>query len=826
MTTKFFHIFLFGLFLAFGLCFVSCEWLDPDYVPADNRTEEDRFWDVVGQLVDVKDINHDYKGKTFTPTIGSPDGSDESVRIVAVNSLAAAVSRYNNLTGADIDEDTQAHTFKDNAVGTLTWNKSSDNTCWATVDANIPSVPSLRKIIYRSPEQGDVNGSVGENGSAYYRFGDVIERFRDDDGTTEYWICVRPSFGPEGKEKSHWVCVSPLPKENVWPYNDGKDTPFVASNGFNYSLPDDLRSDPEWYQDLAEMLFAIMYPTEWSNNITSYSSLNLLGNPSGLPIFNDWHCNKINLHNIYFWQNVQKQWKEKGLVQKIFGITYDEMAKAINPDPNNPGRGLHFLYDEFSWSTRFSNKPKLYQIHYTHGTKDTEKNMHKQTKSAPCSQVVVPNNKTEGNTNYPFDFYALNYARTPYMKEARFFGDDAPRWTIRYAVGKELSTSGKYDAQQPIPGFDANHEVYRYYRHVLQKNLTDAPEETKKPSDQSGLANMQYGFLQAGTVIQDENGTNWVCYAGWVDQPGMYVTKDRKARFFTVKGATASYLTTDNGNGILFTKDLPKENEAENLVFMLVQASKDNYGEIYKSCQEYLNLDLTQYAVYRDTTMTHKSGVVIQGQGISLSIPYEPAGGWSSPSQPYLRFIYDSTYSGEGRTKLPQEMQYVGGHYYTRYNDSRADMMDLVHCLSAGNYVTADRPIPSDKWSRCQRHDTGTRDGNYTVNNLNKKTYVDISDFIYEPKKNTNPYFEPVLFVRYLELDDDSMSFKGTYNGKSYSLIYNPNGGKKDLILRDVTTTATVFGMIYNRPNSENHVWCTKNNQPYTPDLFKENMFW
>ena len=816
----------FSLFLA-ALAFTSCEWLETDvFGGGDGKSEEDRFWSVVGQLVDVKDITEDYKGKTFQPAIGSPDGGDESARVVAVNSLEAAVYRYNNLTGADINENTQTHTFKDKAIGTLTWNKSSDNTCWATVDVSIPSVPGLQKIIYRSPEQGDVNGSVGDNGSAYYRFGDVIERYRSDDGTTEYWICIRPSFGPEGKEKSHWVCVSPLPKENVWPYNDGKDTPFVASNGFNYSLPDDLRSDPEWYQDLAEMLFAIMYPTDWSNNITSYSSVNILGNPSGLPIFNDFHCTNINLHNIYFWQNVQKQWKEKGLVQKIFGITYDEMAKALNPDPANPGRGLHFLYDTFSWSTRFSNKPKLYQIHYTHGTKDTQKNMHLQTKSAPCSQVVVPNNKTEGNTNFPFDFYQLNYERVPYMKEARFFGDDAPRWTIRYAVGKELSTSGKYDAQQPIPGFDDNHEVYRYYRDVLQKNLTDAPEETKKPSDQPGLANMQYGFLQAGTVIQDENGINWVCYAGWVDQPGMYVTKDRKARFFTTKGAATSYLTTDNGNGILFTTDLPKENEAENLVFMLLQASKDNYGEIYKSCQEYLDLDLRRYAVYRDTTMTHKSGVVIDGQGMSMNIPYEPAGGWTSPSQPYLRFIYDSTYSGEGRTRLPQEMQYVGGHYYTRYNDSRADLMDLVHCLSAGNYVTADRPIPSDKWSRCKRHDTGTRDGNYTVNNLTKKSYIDVSDFIYDPKKNTNAYFEPVLFVRYLELDDDALSFKGTYNGKSYSLIYSPNKGKKDLILRDVTTTATVFGMIYNRPNSENHIWCTKNNQPYTPDLFKENMFW
>ena len=504
-----------------ALACVSCEWLENDvFGGGDGQSEEDRFFNVVSQLVDVNEMMSDYDGKTFKPTIGSPDNGDESVRVVAVNSLDAAVSRYNNLTGAEITATTKTYTFKDKAVGSLIWNLSSDNTCWATVDVSIAAVPSLQKIIYRSPEQGDVNGSV--NGSAYYRFGDVISRYNEDEAL-EYWICVRPAFDYEGKEKSHWVSVSPLPRANVWPYNDNDvKGPFVASNGFEYGLPDKLRSDCEWYQDLAEMLFAIMYPDAWFSNIGSYSSVNMFGSPSGLPIFNDWHCDLIKYHNSDFWKNVQRQWIAKDIVKKVFGISYQDMEYMIRqpgPDGTDKGEGLYFIYGDHDWSTKFSNKPKMYQVHYYHGTKDTQKNMHLQTKSRPQAQVVEPKKKTVSNINYPLNFYDKTSLATPYVKEQRFFGDNNPRWTIRFATGAELSESGNYSAQQPIPGFNPQKdEVYRYYRDVVtDKNLTDDPEistpirgvvNDRKAQDLSDFdGNSHYCF---GDVLKDEQGHRWI----------------------------------------------------------------------------------------------------------------------------------------------------------------------------------------------------------------------------------------------------------------------------------------------------------------------------
>ena len=566
---------------AFCMSLVSCnpEWLNTDnndYTPS----EENVFWNVVGQLIDDRDITPDYKGKTFTANIGSPDNGDESVRVVSVNSLTAAVDRFNNLAGTDITEDTATKEWKNSAVGSLVWHKTTDNTSWATVDVNIPSVPRLHKIIYRSPEQGDTNGSVGDNGSAYYRFGDVIERVKED-MTYEYWVCVRPSFGPQGKGDSHWISVSPLPEENIWPYNstdpEQKGKPHEASNKMHYGFPTNIGSSLEWPQDLAEMLFAIMYPHEWQTNATNFFHTNMFGFIDGLRIFNDFSVDNIRYHNEEFWKNVQRQWKAKDIVHKVFGVTYEEMEAAINPNNAN-ARGLHLLYEGFSWKTSVSNKPKLFQVHYTNGAGDTEKNMHKQTKTTVSAQVVVPRNLTESNTNFPMDVHNLTQ-QVPYLVEPRFFGDNNPRWIVRYKTGEELSDTRRYDPQQPIAGFTQNNEVYRYYKDVYaEKNLTDEPEITS--DGYIGKAHYRWG-----DVYTDENGDKWfvICPAG-----SLYSGDEANEH------STFSELVSFDHAGIQVTADgaritnLPSLNEALRAYVFLWRLSMNAMG---RGSDESLQMD-------------------------------------------------------------------------------------------------------------------------------------------------------------------------------------------------------------------------------------------
>ena len=807
-------------------CLIACEKEDgqlDNNDPEHALTPEQQFWAVVGQLVDAKDITPDYKGKTFTPIIGTE--VEPGVRVVGVNSLEAAVSRYNTLTKANIDTTKMTHTYKSKEVGTLTWNKNTDNKAWATVDVNISAVPSLQKIIYRSAQQGDVNGSV--DGSAYYRFGDVIERI--DNGRIEYWICVRPAFGPEDKGKSHWVTVSPLPEENIWPYYEDHK-PFTASNGFEYGLPYNIRDDAEWYQDLAEMLFAICYPTEWVSNIGSYSSTNMFGSPKGLPIFNDFHCTNIKYHNANFWKNVQQQWKTKGLVQKIFGISYDQLAEAVKqPTGNQPaGDGLRFLYNGYSWWTKTSNKAQLWQIHYSNqGTKDVQKNMHYALPTKPSAQLVTPNNKTESDKNFPMNVHTLTENK-PYLQEPRFFGDNAPRWIIRYAEGVELATNGKFSPQIALAGFDEDHEIYRYYRDVVKnKNLSENPEETTEVAQTEGAYAGKAGFFYPGVVIKEQDGTPWICISGWINEPSEAVTKDKKARFFTTKFVKGSM---DNGI-VAIQEDLPKENDAATLAFLLMSAAnaQSNAGgdRVASAAEEYLDLNLRDYWVERDTTWKYNDQIILEGKIKTMSIIYEPLGGRTPGTQPYMRLVWDGTHVGRGNgySSLPKQLQYSGVDYYTKYNNDSAnlngaDVMDLSHLFTCNDYITSHGPIPADKWSRAKRSDTQQRDGAYTADNrIYNTSYVDVREFWYSKKNNA--YHEPVLILKYMELDDPSRLFQGTYNGKAFTLVSNPVTNDFNSFYSHIST-AMAIGF---SANTAANTWCTKNNQPYAIDLYSYNKY-
>ena len=422
----------------------------------------EKFWGVVGQLISYTDITEDYEGKTFEANIGRVADDDPLTRIVATNTLEAAVQNYNDLTGASITTSTATHTYNDPDVGMLTWTKTTDGSSWGTVEVNIKQLPRLQKIVYQSFEQGNNNGKF--EGKAYYRFGDIVRvQGSDVNIRWEYWICVRPAFGKEGKEDSHWVCVGRLPNENIRGVNVSNNSSLTNKTTWSGSkneflLPTDLGTNKKHMQNFAEMLYAICFPTQWAINVGTYCS-------QGTPYFTDLDYKMMSYHNMFFWQNVQDAWKSKEVFSTVLNMhSFDEVHECIETD------GVRLLYAGYSWA--IGKTCKLYEAYYKNGAQKTEKNMHHVEYLTPKKDMST----TTGN----IDFYR-GCGSTYYDYYKEFFNDDRKyRWVIRHATGEELSKmygNGRYDPKQPIDGME---DYYRYYRDVLPtNNLLGDPEETQ-----------------------------------------------------------------------------------------------------------------------------------------------------------------------------------------------------------------------------------------------------------------------------------------------------------------------------------------------------------
>ena len=466
-----------------GLGMGSCaDNIDNSTTPSEKEQQEQqaqdakqakaqKFWAVVGQLVDVDDYTDDYEDKTFESTYGVSQGTD-GTRYVFTNTAAAAAARFADLVECDdIDETTETYTYDDPDVGTLVYTKGTGREL-ATVEVRVKQIPTLKKIVY-------VPGSYANGnfqGRAYYRFGDVVKRtvtgYPNGD-VTEYWICVRPSFGPESKGDSHWVCLNVLPKKNVWNYK--------ASNQNEYWLPTGLGTNKEQMQNLAEMLYAIFYPDEWKSNIEYASGV------TDLTMFHDFDLKKDSLHNQYFWKNVQTKWREKEILK--FALNYDGTDNEFR---NEVLTDLRLLYNGYSWYKSVSWKCTLYEAQYLSDDPiDPEQiapgqhhnpvgvNMHKvryydTTKNMQEMPSIDCRRTGKGNNDEYYNKYIHFFNEKP--QHTTYY------WTVRHATGKELASNGKYNKKEKIEGVE---DVYRYYNDVIPNaNLDEKPEVTPAPDDE------------------------------------------------------------------------------------------------------------------------------------------------------------------------------------------------------------------------------------------------------------------------------------------------------------------------------------------------------
>ena len=468
----------------------------------EQQEQNNAAYAILDNLADLSSANDNFLTQTFEPTIGTADDGDAGTRIVNTNDMETAAMRFADLVGVDINENTASYTWTDDELGTMTYTKTNDGKSWAMVDVNIKQVPHLQKIIFRSPEQADNNGKF--EGTAYYRFGDVVQK-KNAEGTQEYWICVRPAFGPEGKDKSHWVTIDALPQKNVWTY--------TGSNGINYALPTGLGDNHEHSQNFVEMLFAICFPEEWENNIVN--------NLKKIPLFHDFDKDNLKYHRKFFWERVQKAWSDPDVaineLNHHTGISVFNSIFGKDGDLNyfqtmlKSADGLNLLTNGFSWWTKSSNKPTLYRYRFVNGT-DKESNMHKEPLKKDVfknySSVSAEVIKSKINLNCNMDYNAA----TPGWTVPEFFGTANKHYIIRHATGADLAEDKKEDPKEPLKGVT---EIYRYNKYYGITDLSVEPETFEgnvNPGDETKeVAYKNRAYYMVGDVVKDENGILWFC---------------------------------------------------------------------------------------------------------------------------------------------------------------------------------------------------------------------------------------------------------------------------------------------------------------------------
>lgn len=436
------------LLLVLSLAAVSCKKIpDPDPTPDPEVIDEQAFWSIVGQLTNPENYTPDYQDKTFEPTIGVALNESSYDRVVETNDPASAALRFANLVGLEnFDPETDKYTYSHPAVGTLIYTKSKDDASLASVKVTIPQLPHLSNIVYMTAKQMGYNDNTFR-GTAYYRFGDVISRSLPE-GKTEYWICVRPAFGPEQKQISRWVCVNTVPDKYVAQR---------SGNGRQWHMPNSgISRDSENMQNLAEMLYAIAHPAQWEENVNTYNKNTAAFYDKGMPFFTDFNKERIHYHNRYFWERVHKAWTEKGIFRTVFGVEEADFLRRLDTD------GVHLLYRGNLWNNSTRNCT-LYEAVYTEGTSDKEHNMHHAeypSHKRDISNMVLDCRSMSGNTGNYMDF---------------FNNDGAYRWVIRHSSGQDLASDGRYHVKYAISGFQ---EVYRYNDYYGPVDLDADPEIT------------------------------------------------------------------------------------------------------------------------------------------------------------------------------------------------------------------------------------------------------------------------------------------------------------------------------------------------------------
>jgi hypothetical protein len=454
------------LLLCLTLGFAACS--DDDMPNEEQQIEQEladaaAFWNVVGQLTDDVMPDEGWQKATYAPSIGEADGTNSTMRIVQCADAENAAESFADLVGLtygkDITADTPEYTYKNDLVGTLTYRRTSGETL-ATVDVDIAQMPGLQQIVYRQ-----VVENASFSGTAYYRFGDVVAK-QNADGQTDYWICVRPAFGPAGKGDSHWISLSKIPSANVKTVNKT-----VSGQKLTHVMPKSLCTNQEHMQNLAEMLYAMLFPAQWAKNLETNNGYKTL------KYFKDFDYKKLfKYHNDSYFRMVDNRWND--FYVAVFGLTAAELREELQTN------GLNLIYGTATMSGNNISLPMatFYQTNL---------------------KTKVLSKKTSTWDKQSFNIYDLT--KNGYAEFTNAAGGSEKAWVVRYATGATLAKGSAenpvFDKQKKLPNC-SDVKVYNLDVDHLDMSLDNLKKTEPRVA---GAGNDEPTYYHCGDIVRYQN---------------------------------------------------------------------------------------------------------------------------------------------------------------------------------------------------------------------------------------------------------------------------------------------------------------------------------
>ena len=358
--------------------------------------------------------------------------------------------------------------------------------------------------------------------------------------------------------------------------------------------------------------------------------------------------------------------------------------------------------------------------------------------------------------------------------------------------------------------------MYRYNKYYSITNLDDTPEIAEDYGE--------YGAIPPGTILKDEEGCHWLCYAAWADIPGSFTTKDHKARFVSLEGIKSQYEELEHTRAAYIIENeeelLPFEEAPVCAVSMAFFSNpygdnaKAPYPEVREQINKAFNINIADWTTRRDSAL-NLNGQSFIGNLYSINVAYyhdDYAG-----QAPYLRCVIDASGLGGDRDKLPKGWIYPRLRFFTKYSHNKNRTLMLYDPFTGYSNVT---PVPADEFSSAKRSDTGKRDGNFGVFDEYSATY-NAELYNKEPTRYVTPYWEKVFVLRYMELEDPSGDIKSSYNGKKFEVVYKPKSDAEQLL----RILGAQFWLSRGH-NPGNFDWCTMDGKKFELGYYTSNASW